>query len=317
MTGDQILHPRITLFLSTCMVLPVAQLLLEKGMLVGVVITPRVDADSVQLEHYLIQMRVPAIRYNPEDVSSSTAAIKSWNSNLGLIATFSEMLPESLISCFEFGMYNIHGSPLPAYRGINPIFWQLKNKESASAVVICKVQQGMDDGGIAISYPFDIHPQDTFGTLSGTIYQLMPMVIQEFLTLFAEHCGKPPLQPQQGGASTAPHPDEEELFIDWHNTDAQSITALVRACNPILGGARIRWKGAVLGVMQASVVDRPLYGVEPGTILHIGSPEGVLVATKNKALSLDVLQMMDGAFTGLRFAERFSLNAGEKFVSQA
>ena len=313
MTEQQNIKPAITLFLSTCMTLPVVQMLIERDLLAGVVITPRMDADSMQLEQNLIHFQVPTVRYDPAQIEQVKSTINGWNSNLGLIATFSVLLPEEIISLFEFGIYNVHGSPLPKYRGANPVFWQLKNNETESAIVIHKVEKGMDDGAIVFTHTVKIHPQDTFGSLSNMIYHLMPIVIQELLKLFEKHNGHPPLELQQGDRTKAPMPVEQDIEVDWHQHGADEIVALSRACNPVFGGARIRWKEAVIGLAQAGVVVHPCYGVPVGTILHIGAPEGLIVATKDKAISVDILHVMDGVFTGLQFAQRFSLNAGEKF----
>jgi len=310
------LQLRIALFVSSCVVLPVVQLLMEKKLLVGVVVTPRVDADSVQLREQLAQMQIPVVAYNMQDTDATVQQIQSIGANLGLIATFSMLLPKAVMACFGFGMFNIHASPLPAYRGANPIFWQLKHGEQKSAVVIHQVEASMDSGSIAVSYGFDIHTLDTYGTLVGTAFHLMPVVISEFLALFEKHGANMPLQAQQGEANLAPHPKRDDTVVRWKTMGTQAITNLARACNPNMGGAQMLWKGAWVGLMQATVVEnRPSFGVPPGTIIHIGAPDGLLVATIDGVLSIEVVYMMDGAFSGLHFAQRFSLNAGKVFKS--
>ncbi|MDQ6961733.1 MAG: formyltransferase family protein [Mariprofundaceae bacterium] len=309
-------QPKITLFISTSMAFPIVQQLIQRQQLAGVVLTARVDADSMQLEQQLQHMQLPFIRYNEQDTQPTIHFIQTLSSQLGLIATFTHILPEALLSCFSLGLYNVHASLLPAYRGANPLFWQLKNNEKESAVLIHKVEKTADTGGIVASYKFDIHPLDTFGTLSGSVFQVMPLVINEFLDLIAEHGQAIARTEQQGEVCQAPQPSQQDVSIDWSSMTASEICALARACNPNLGGAQLRWKSAQIGLMQANVVDKPMFGVPAGTIMHIGAPEGLLVATKEFALCIDVVYMMDGVFSGLQFAERFSLNAGEKFLNQ-
>ena len=309
---DQI-KPLITLFLSSSITLPIVNMLIEKNILAGVVVTPRVDADSVNLEQQLQQANIPVVRYDSLNIEQTLLKVKAFGGNLGLVVTFSVKFPKEIIECFEYGMFNVHGSSLPAYRGSYPIFWPLKKQEQESAVVIHKIEEELDCGAIAVSYQFDIHPKDTFGTLSATIFQIVAVVINEFLELFELHNGEIPLTTQKGDVSKAPIPKQSDITIDWSSMGAKEIAALARACNPNFGGAQALWKGAYIGVMEATPVDVPSYGVQPGMITHIGAPEGLLVATKKGTLKIETVYMMDGIFSGQAFADRFSLDAGERF----
>lgn len=313
MTSENLTKPLITLFLSSSVTLPVVQMLIEKELLAGVVVTPRMDADSANLEQQLKQAQIPVIRYDSQNIPQTVINIKKFSGNIGLVVTFSVILPKEAISCFEHGIFNVHASLLPLYKGNNPIFWQLKNVDKKTAVAIHKVENTVDTGDIAVSYKFDIHPLDTFGTLSGAIFQIIPVVINEFIELFIQHNGKIPLEKQQGDTSAAPTPTKRDVCIDWNNMSAEQIAALARACNPNLGGAQFSWKGGVVGIMEAKALNTPAYGVDPGVILHIGAPEGLIVATKQGTLRIEIVYMLDGLFSGLCFADRFSLDAGESF----
>ena len=55
--------------------------------------------------------------------------------------------------------------------------------------------------------------------------------------------------------------------------------------------------------------------LEPGMIVHLGAPEGILLASIDGLLRLDVISSPGGIFSGLRFAERYRLQAGQKFES--
>jgi methionyl-tRNA formyltransferase len=51
---------------------------------------------------------------------------------------------------------NLHNSPLPKYRGCNPINWALENKETTHGVTIHKVTDNFDDGPILSQVNFTI-----------------------------------------------------------------------------------------------------------------------------------------------------------------
>ncbi len=305
--------PKIVLFLSSSITLNIVQMIQQRGVLAGVVITPRVDTDSRNLEYQINQMKISSFRYDGQDISKTISNIKQLKGNIGLVVTFSVKFPQEIIESLEYGIFNTHASLLPQYKGTSPIFWQLKNNERKTAVVIHKVKESIDSGDIAVTYKFDIHLYDTFGTLSASIFQIIPILINEFLELLSKYNGDIPLTKQEGIESNAPTPSQNDITVDWKTMSAKEIVSLAKACNPNFGGAQILYKNSYIGIMEAKLLNTPSYGLDPGTIIHIGAPEGLIVATKEGSLKIETFYLTDGVFSGLVFADRFSLDAGEKF----
>lgn len=54
---------------------------------------------------------------------------------------------------------NLHNSPLPRYRGVNPINWALKNGEPEHGVTIHEIVEEVDAGPIASQVTFTIYPE--------------------------------------------------------------------------------------------------------------------------------------------------------------
>lgn len=54
---------------------------------------------------------------------------------------------------------NIHNSPLPKYRGMNPINWALKNGEREHGVTIHEIDEGVDTGPIVSQLKYSIYPE--------------------------------------------------------------------------------------------------------------------------------------------------------------
>ena len=52
----------------------------------------------------------------------------------------------------------MHNSPLPKYRGVSPINWALKNKETEHGVTIHEITPGIDDGPIIGQIKYSIYP---------------------------------------------------------------------------------------------------------------------------------------------------------------
>ncbi|MBH49862.1 MAG: hypothetical protein CMG69_03820 [Candidatus Marinimicrobia bacterium] len=66
---------------------------------------------------------------------------------------------------FPMGCINVHGSPLPRYRGLMPSFWVLRNEESVTAVTVHDLTAKLDDGDILAQREVPISPEDTWDSL--------------------------------------------------------------------------------------------------------------------------------------------------------
>lgn len=66
---------------------------------------------------------------------------------------------------FALGCINLHGSPLPRYRGLMPAFWVLRNGEQTTAVSVHDLIERLDDGAILLQREVPISEDDTWETL--------------------------------------------------------------------------------------------------------------------------------------------------------
>lgn len=306
---------KLVLFASSSVVIPTINCLLQAGQLVGVILTQRYDADAVQLKQQLDQANIPNCYYQDEDPSQIAHQIETWRANTGLIYTFSHKIPLGIINTFSRGFYNLHASNLPHYRGVMPLYWQIRNREKQSYLSMIKVSEEFDTGDIVLQQTMPLHALDTLNSLGHTMAQHSAIFLQTFLTQLQANTLQ--TKPQSINAETelllAPMPTQQDLRVDWCTMTADDISALARAGNPVFNGATLLWNQSVIGLLQATRVKQESYGVPAGTVLHLGEPEGLIVATIDGALRLDVLTVSEGVFSGLAFAQRFGLDAGMKF----
>lgn len=76
--------------------------------------------------------------------------------DVGVVVSFGRMIPECVISKFKFGMYNIHGSLLPDYRGAAPISRAVENGDSKTGVTMLKISPNKFDVGDVLAFSDDI-----------------------------------------------------------------------------------------------------------------------------------------------------------------
>jgi methionyl-tRNA formyltransferase len=78
--------------------------------------------------------------------------------HLGISCFSNHIFTEDEIKKFEV-VLNLHNSPLPKYRGVNPINWALKNGERNHGVSIHRIDGGIDTGDIYSQILFGINPK--------------------------------------------------------------------------------------------------------------------------------------------------------------
>jgi len=66
---------------------------------------------------------------------------------------------------FDLGCINVHGAPLPRYRGLMPSFWVLRHGEAATAATVHDLGDRLDNGAILRQRRVAIDPADTWDSL--------------------------------------------------------------------------------------------------------------------------------------------------------
>ncbi len=72
-----------------------------------------------------------------------------------------QLFRRPLIELPSMGVLNIHGSILPAYRGVFPAFWMLANGERRAGVTVFLVNEGVDTGDVCGQETFEIEAAES------------------------------------------------------------------------------------------------------------------------------------------------------------
>lgn len=85
--------------------------------------------------------------------------------DLFVTAAYGQILSKEILDASTYGVFNVHGSLLPKYRGAAPIQWAIINGEKTTGITILRSDVGMDDGDIILKHEVDIMPDETAGEL--------------------------------------------------------------------------------------------------------------------------------------------------------
>lgn len=72
-----------------------------------------------------------------------------------------QIFKKPLLEAPRVGCLNIHGAPLPQYRGVMPSFWMLANGEREAGVTIYFMDEHIDAGEICAQRRFEITPTES------------------------------------------------------------------------------------------------------------------------------------------------------------
>lgn len=137
-----------------------------------------------------LELGIPV--FTPRDVNAPDflAELKALDADVIVVSAFGRILKKELLELLPYGVLNIHGSLLPAYRGASPMNAVLANGEKETGITIMYMNEGMDEGDILKMEALAIGENESFDSLRGRMGSLGGKMIVECLDLLAQ--GKAP-----------------------------------------------------------------------------------------------------------------------------
>ncbi len=182
--------------------------------------------------------------------------------DLGVVVAFGQIIrPRVLV---EIPMVNIHFSPLPRWRGAAPVERALLSGDSATAICLMTVAEGLDEGDIWAQVEVPISSDDTLLSLWESMSVRGADLLLETLA-----SGFTDPRPQIGEPVYARKVHNEDLRLDW-TLPATDLLRVIRVGNAwtMLAGDRFK-------IHDADLVESTL---PPGEIddLIVGTGDGGL-----------------------------------------
>ncbi len=115
--------------------------------------------------------------------SGVVESLKILNADIMITCAFGQILPVEILNLTSYGVFNIHGSILPKYRGASPIQWAIINGEEKTGITILKSDTGIDTGKILLTKTITIKKYETYGELAIRLADLSAEAIIEGLKL--------------------------------------------------------------------------------------------------------------------------------------
>lgn len=154
---------------------------------------------------------------------------------LGILASYGEIIKKDVINLFSQGILVIHPSLLPKYRGASPIPESIKNGDEVTGVTILRMDEKMDHGPIVTQFKDNVLPTDTSETLRSRLFERSAEVLVETLTPYIQGKIKPKKQDDTQATYTK-LVTKQDGFIEVTGNDPIYVERFIRAMQP--------WPGA-------------------------------------------------------------------------
>jgi len=150
-------------------------------------------------------------RLRDSDVADT---LTKWAPDLGVVAAYGKIIPESLLSLPRLGMINVHASLLPRYRGAAPVQRAVIDGVPETGITIMRMVAALDAGGMFAKVTRPIGPDETSDVVERDLADLGAALMIDVIADLA--AGRAIEEPQDDGSSTyASKITKEEGLVDW------------------------------------------------------------------------------------------------------
>lgn len=284
----------------------------------GIVIPEELNYELLGTIAYAESRNIPLLQIAKSDLEQGgkvASLIKELAVEAVLVMTFPWILPEHLLKSTEKGVFNVHFSKLPSYKGSAPLFWQLKNGDKETGLTVHRMTANVDSGPMVFRQELQLFPGENYGLakarLTALLGESMPQILERIKAEQYLYVGDEDIE------STYGLPEINDLTIDWDTHTAIEIEQLVNAANPLYQGAITYIGGQQIRLFEVTSVTGEFDPgtVAPGTVFHVDPEHGPMVLTSDKALLLlNVVGSMEGIFSGKKMVA-IGLKAGDQFIT--
>ena len=127
------------------------------------------------------RLGIPVLQ--PVKLREDYSALAALGADLMVTCAYGQILTQNILDLFPLGVWNVHASLLPAYRGAAPIARAVMDGEDRTGVTIMKTEAGLDTGDMLLQESVAIEKTDTAGTLATRLASVGAELIVKALRL--------------------------------------------------------------------------------------------------------------------------------------
>lgn len=200
-----------------------------------------------------------------------------------VVCGYYRILSARILENVTFGVWGIHNSLLPKYRGGSPLVWQLINREKVIGSSFFKFSTGIDDGVLLDQITIENADRMTISEASDSVEQAWLSKIQDIWPDFCN--GKiNPVEQNHSEASYCAQRQESDGLIDWA-WNAADIDAFIRAQDVPYPRAFFKIDEKIVRIVNHFIDARKIYGTS-GQVFQVIDKRVVICCGDNSAIQI-------------------------------
>lgn len=222
----------------------------------------------------------------PARLKEDFSALQEVGADLMVTCAYGQILTQEVLDLFPLGVWNVHASLLPEYRGAAPIPRVIIDGRKMTGVTVMKTDVGLDTGDMFLTEELAIDVSDTCGTLTEKLSQLGATLIVKALERIQS--GKVSLTKQGEGFVCK---KVQRQAVDFSKS-CEEVSCLIRGLSPapLCYG---ECGGITLNFYMAQAIDWERD--EPyGEVLTQSPKQGLIVKCGKGAVVISELQPAGG-----------------------
>lgn len=157
---------------------------------------------------------IPVLAVQRLDAVETVTALRDLNADVACVACFNRRIPAAMLGLPQYGFLNVHPSLLPAFRGPEPLFWNLRNG-APYGVTIHYMDDGFDTGDIVAQKPVALSDGLDGDAIEDAILQHGTRLLMDALDELGRGVLRRTPQPDGGSAFGSPLPEDFALSATW------------------------------------------------------------------------------------------------------
>ena len=251
-----------------------------------------------------LALGIPVLQ--PEKLKKDLSALKAVGADLMVTCAYGQILTQEALDLFSLGVWNVHASLLPAYRGAAPIARAIMDGEQETGVTIMRTDVGVDTGDIFLKESLAILPSDTAGSLTEKLSALGAKLITGALAKISR--GEVALEKQGEGFVCK---KVRRTQVDF-SRPASEVSALIRGLSP----SPLSFSTAGGLTLNFYAAEEIAYDGEEscGTVVGDSPKEGLIIKCGTGAVRITRLQPAGGKVMSARdFLNGRKIQKGMRF----
>ncbi len=242
--------------------------------------------------------------YDFAKIRDHAAEVAALGADIMITCAYGQILSKDILGCFPKGVWNLHASLLPKYRGASPIQSAILGGESHTGITVMKTEPALDSGDILLVKRCEVGDK-TYGELSEELSSLAAEAAVEAVKYLSE--GNVQLLMQDEAQVTfCKKIEKEDCRLDFAEP-AQTVLKKIKAFSP-QPAAYCIFNGSPLNILDATLFEG---SGKAGEVLF-ADKRGIAVACGGGAVLIAVLQPSGGkAMASRDFVNGRKIKAGD------